>query len=148
MLTEWSFVSGWWWAGRARLLFFFFFNFIGIWLLYNVVLVSAVQYSESAICIHISSPLWASLPLPTSHPSRSSQSTQLSSLCCTAASHYSLVYRWQWVYMSMVLSKPAVSCLVGWPHTTNTAWTLVIWTGMISMRRAKVAELSEPSGGF
>ena len=44
-------------------------------------LVSVVQWSESAICIHISLPSWISLPhhLP-SHPSRSSQSTELSSL--------------------------------------------------------------------
>ena len=44
-------------------------------------LVSAVQRSESAICIHISSPSWTSLLPPPSHPSRSSQSTELSSLC-------------------------------------------------------------------
>ena len=34
---------------------------IGIYLLYNIVLVSAVQWSESATCIHISPPSWASL---------------------------------------------------------------------------------------
>ena len=39
-------------------------------------LVSAVQQSESATCIHVS------------HPSRSSQSTELSSLGYTAASHW------------------------------------------------------------
>ena len=48
-------------------------------LLYNV-LISAIQQSESAICICMS-------PLErASHPS--SQSTKLSSLCCTAASHW------------------------------------------------------------
>ena len=58
-------------------------------LLYNV-LVSSVQQHQSAICIHISSSLWASLPLlPSSHPSKSSQSNEVNSLCCTAASHYS-----------------------------------------------------------
>ena len=40
------------------------FYLIGIYLLYNVVLVSAVQRSESAICIHISPPSWTSLPPP------------------------------------------------------------------------------------
>ena len=53
-------------------------------------LVSAVQQCESTICINISHPSWASLPPPSpphSHPSRSSQSTKLSSLCHTAASH-------------------------------------------------------------
>ena len=34
--------------------FFFFYIFSGVQLLYNIVLVSAVQQSESAICIHIS----------------------------------------------------------------------------------------------
>lgn len=33
--------------------FFFFLIFTEVWFLYNVVLVSAVQQSESAICIHI-----------------------------------------------------------------------------------------------
>ena len=42
---------------------------------FTVLLVSAVQQSESAMCIHVS------------HPSKSSQSTELSSLCNTAASH-------------------------------------------------------------
>ena len=39
-------------------------NFIGVWVLYNVVLVSAKQLSESAICIHIFPPSWVSLPSP------------------------------------------------------------------------------------
>ena len=42
-----------------------FFFLIGGKLLYNVVLVSAIQQDESAIIIHISPPSWASLPLPT-----------------------------------------------------------------------------------
>ena len=32
----------------------------GIWLLYNAVLISTVQGSESAVCIHISHPSWTS----------------------------------------------------------------------------------------
>ena len=36
--------------------------FIGVQLLYNVVLVFAVQGSKSAMCIHMSPPAWASLP--------------------------------------------------------------------------------------
>ena len=35
---------------------FFFFFFFEIQLLYNVVLVSAVQQSESAVCVHMSPP--------------------------------------------------------------------------------------------
>ena len=37
--------------------------FIGVELLYNVVLVSTVQQSESAIRRHISPPFWISFPL-------------------------------------------------------------------------------------
>ena len=45
----------------------------------NVVLVSAVQGSKSAVCIHISPPSWTSLPpCPPSYPSRSLQRTELS----------------------------------------------------------------------
>ena len=42
--------------------FLLLFLFIGVKLLYNVVLVSAVQWSESAIGIYISPPSWTSLP--------------------------------------------------------------------------------------
>ena len=58
------------WCHNSTLLllsFFFFFFFIGVKLLYNVVLVSAVQWSESALCIPISPPSWTSL-LPNSPP--------------------------------------------------------------------------------
>ena len=57
------------------------FFLIVVWLFYNVVLVSAVQQHESAICIHVSPP--SRPPLP--YPSRLSQSTKLTSLCYTAA---------------------------------------------------------------
>ena len=40
---------------------------IGVSSLYNVVLVSAVQLSESGICVHISFPSWASLPYHPTH---------------------------------------------------------------------------------
>ena len=45
--------------------FFYWFFFIGVQLLYNVVLVSVVQWSDSTICVHISPPSWTSLPFPT-----------------------------------------------------------------------------------
>ena len=48
-------------------------------MLYNVMLVSAVQQSESARCIHSMSSLLDLSPFLSSHPSRSSQSTGLSS---------------------------------------------------------------------
>ena len=40
--------------------FFFFLIFFGVELLYNIVLVSTVQQSESAIYIHISPLFWIS----------------------------------------------------------------------------------------
>ena len=40
---------------------------IGVSLLYNVVLVSAVQLSESGICVHTSFPSWVSLPYHPTH---------------------------------------------------------------------------------
>ena len=49
--------------------------FIGVQLLYNVVLVSTVQQSESGVCIHISPLFWISFPF------RSPQSIEQSSLC-------------------------------------------------------------------
>ena len=60
-------------------------------MLYNGVLVSAVQQSESAICIHISPyplPLASrSLPPSLAHPSKWAQSTELISLGYAASSH-------------------------------------------------------------
>ena len=55
--------------------------FIGVQFLYNAVSVSAVQQSESAICIHIYPLFWISFPF------RSPQSTEQSSLCYTVGSH-------------------------------------------------------------
>ena len=36
------------------LFFSIFKNFIGVWLIYNVMLVSGIQLCESTICIHVS----------------------------------------------------------------------------------------------
>ena len=44
-----------------------FFFLIGVYLLYNDVLISVVQQRESVICIHVSPPFSASA-LPPSHP--------------------------------------------------------------------------------
>ena len=55
---------------------------------------------ESAICIHVSPPSWASLPPPSpSHPSRSLQSNKLSFLCHTTAFHWLLLYTWKYIYI-------------------------------------------------
>ena len=50
----------------SQLVFILFFVFflIGVKLLYNIVLISAVPQSESATCIHISPLSWISLPTP------------------------------------------------------------------------------------
>ena len=61
--------------------YFFKKNFIGIQLLYNVVLASAVQQGESAIWVHITPRLWIFFSF------RSPQSTEQSSLCSTVGSH-------------------------------------------------------------
>ena len=52
---------------EAHLTWFSRITFTGIKLLYNVVPVSVVQWSQSAICMHISPPSWSSLLPP--HPS-------------------------------------------------------------------------------
>ena len=63
------------------------------WLLYNVVLISALQWSESVICIHFYPCPWISLqPGSPPHPSRS-QSAELSfprAVCFTHGSVFVL----------------------------------------------------------
>ena len=64
--------------------FFLVFNLflIGVYLLYNVVLVPAVQHMNQLLVYMYPLPCE-----PPSHPSRSSPSPELSSLCYTAASY-------------------------------------------------------------
>ena len=64
----------------------FIYFLIGGKLLYNFVLVSAIQKGESVIIVYISLLSWASF-LPQPHPSRWSQSSRLGSLCYVATSH-------------------------------------------------------------
>ena len=77
------------------ILLLFIFN-LKIFLNWHIIALQ-VQH-ESAICMHISPHSWASLsPPPISHPSRSSQSTKLSSLCYIAASRWlSILYMVVW----------------------------------------------------
>ena len=66
-------------------------------MLYNVVFISAVQQSESVICIHIFPLFWISFPF------RSPQSTELSFLCYTIGLHLviSFIHSITSVYMSI-----------------------------------------------
>ena len=75
-------------------------------MLYNVVFISAVQQSESAICIHIP-PSWTSFsPTPHPSPSRSSQSPELSSLCYIQQIPKQLsVCTWWYIYVSSALAN-------------------------------------------
>ena len=59
--------------------YFFYLNFVGVQLLYKVVFISAVQQSESALCIQTSPPFWIFFPF-THHRA-------LSSLCSAVGSH-------------------------------------------------------------
>ena len=68
-----------------------------------MLLVSGIQPSESAVCIHIFPPCFVSFPPTPFCPSRASQSTELSSLRYTSAS-CQLFYTRQCIYMSMLLS--------------------------------------------
>ena len=63
------------------LLYFYFLIFIGVQLIYNIVLVSAIQQSESVLYIYIH--LFP--PFQIDFPDRSLQSQQQSSLRCTGS---------------------------------------------------------------
>ena len=79
---------------------------IDVWLLYNVVLVFAVELSESAICTHIP-PASSSSLLP--HPSQSTQSAELSALCCASVSPSCASCTWSCRHVSAALwIRPAL----------------------------------------
>ena len=77
------------------------------------------------VCIHISPPSGTSLPAPASHPSRSSQSMVLGSLCCTAGSHWlSVLHRGGYIcqFHSPTSSQPLPppsSCPFSAPASNN-----------------------------
>ena len=107
---------------------------IGGKLLYNVVLDSAIQQHKSVIyiythihvCVYICIYHFPLEPpsIPPSHPSRSSQSASLRSLCYLATSHY---FTHDSVYMSMLLSQfvPPSPCPTG---STSPFYTRFIST--------------------
>ena len=65
---------------------YLFFNFIGAYLIYNVVLVSGVQQSDSVIHIHIFILFQILFPL------RLLQNNELHSLCYTVGACWSSLY--------------------------------------------------------
>ena len=66
---------------QSSIYFFLFLNFIiGVKLIYNVLVISAVQHSEWTISFTYIPSLLCLSPIPPSSPSRSSQSIKLSSL--------------------------------------------------------------------
>ena len=68
-------------------------------------LVSSIQQHGLAISTHIPPPFWASIPPPhPTHPPRSSQSTELSSLCYIVTSHQLSILH-MLVYMSVLLCQ-------------------------------------------
>ena len=83
-------------------------------LLYNVVLVSAIQQHESAITIYISPPPWASTT-PSSHSSRSSRSTGLGSPCYITTGQPPILHMivnicWCFFLHRLTLSFPQGEC--------------------------------------
>ena len=99
----------WWWSilKQVSVIMTFTYKYFFYWiqLLYNGVLVSSVQPSISAICIHMSPPSWTSLP-PTcpSYFSRSSQNTELSSLWFFSRFPLAFCFTHGSVYMSILIS--------------------------------------------
>ena len=106
--TVWC-VNCWLWTFFLNLLFL-----IGGWLLYSVVLVSAIDQHESAIGIHVSPPSWTSLPPPTlSHPS-SHRALDLNSLHHTENSPWlSILHMVMYMFQcySLNLSHLPLLCL-------------------------------------
>ena len=69
-------------------------------------LVSVIQQCESAKVYICPPDPWTSFPIPKpSHPSRSSQSTKLSTLCYAATSHLAIYFTYGSAYVSVILSQ-------------------------------------------
>ena len=109
---------------KGSFLFSLFFGGVGVWvlLLYNAVLVSAVQESGSVTHIHTSPPSWTSTP-----PPGSAQSTELSCLCHTAASHWpSTGHVVVWVRQTLPPDAPSYSPSVHMPLSMSRSLLLSV----------------------
>ena len=83
-----------------------------------------LQQCTSAVCTRLSPPFRASPSPAPSHRSRSSQSTELSSLCCTAASGTKLLQLGATIYDSMDCSPPG-SSVHGMLQAGTLEWVVV-----------------------
>ena len=122
------FISGYLKKGKQSITFFLK---IEVQLLYNLMLVSTVQQSESATCIHIHPSSWAFLPLPHHRaPSKSSPSTQLS-FCATEQLHTTyLLYTWYCIYATTISQ-----CIPAGPHLPNVHISvLYIWVSIPALQ--------------
>ena len=88
----------------SSLCFFFFFFLVEGLLLYNLELVSAIHPHESAMGKQVSPAFCLPPPTPP-HPSRSSQSTELSASCHRANCHC-LFYTWWCTHFHVAVSIP------------------------------------------
>ena len=80
-------------------------------------LVSAIQWHESTICVHMSPPSWASLPPPIpSHPSRLSQSPRFE---LPASIIQQILTGHLILHMVMYMSEKAMA-----PHSSTLAWKI------------------------
>ena len=117
--------------------FYLFIYFMGIQFLCNVVLVSIVQQSESAIYLH-TSPLFQ-----ISFPFRSSQSLEYSSVCYTGGSCYLFCIQ-QCIYVS-----PSLPIHPTPPYPCNIPkFVLYIWVSLFANKFIYIIFLDSTYRGF
>ena len=93
-----------WWIVLFKNIYIFILKIcIGGYLLYSVVLVSAIHQHESVTGTHTSPPSWTSFCLTPSPSSKLAGSTGLSSLCHTANPH------WLSIFLAILSIRPTLS---------------------------------------
>ena len=104
------------WFFFYHLYFFFSLNPIAS----NVVEVSAIQQCELAVCIHISSPSWASLP-PNPHPIRLDPHRASSWAPWATQQHPTsyLFYTWQCIYVNAIPPIHSIFSFPPFPHLST-----------------------------
>ena len=99
-------------------LFIFIYFFIGVKSLHSVVLVSAVQWSESAICIHVSPPCWTSLPPPLPPDVGRHRAPSWAPCAVPQVPTSYLFYAWQCIYVKPNLP---IHPILPFPHCVHTS---------------------------